>query len=294
MATATELRPVLRPWLSALAQRSEATSRNYRVSVTRFLDELGDRELTPDSLVEYTASLRELAPGSQAAHISATRSFLRVCQAEGLVTKSPVEWLRRPKVQVSPYGRWLTLEELTALAHAARDIGPVHEALVTLLWTTGLRVSEAAGARWCDLYADPAGRVGLRVLHAKGGRERQVRILPETMSALAAIRQGDRGGSDALDPNDTSPLLPSPRGGAYRTWALWKKIKETAEKAKLERNVSPHMYRHSHATWAAAGDADIVTLMQSLGHRKAETTMVYIGLAKGLARSSAAHLPALT
>lgn len=294
MTTATDLRPLLEPWLASLAQRSECTARNRRVSVTRFLDELDDEELTPASLTAYTQSLGDLAVSSQAQHISDVRSFLRVCQLEGLIARSPVEWLRRPKVNVSPYGKWLQLDELRALAAAAPELGAVHHALVTLLWTTGLRVSEAAGARWCDIYQDPEGRVGLRVLHAKGGRERQVRLTPEAIEALATIRRGLHAGTGAtLDPKDDSPLLPSPRGGAYGTWALWKKIKEAAAAAGIDRSVHPHSMRHSHATWAAAGDADVVTLMQSLGHRKAETTMVYVGLAKGLARTTADHLPTL-
>ena len=293
IAAATDLRPLLEPWLASLAQRSECTARNRRVSVTRFLDELGDEELTPASLTAYTQSLTDLAVSSQAQHISDVRSFLSVCQTEGLIPRSPVEWLRRPKVTVSPHGKWLQLEELRALAKAARELGATHCALVSLLWTTGLRVSEAAGASWGDVFVDPVGRVGLRVLHAKGGVERQVRLLPETVEALATIRRGPHAGTGTIDPKDDSPLLPSPRGGAYGTWALWRKIKDAAEKAGIDRNVHPHSYRHSHATWAAAGDADVLTLMQSLGHRKAETTMAYVGLAKGLARTSTDHLPAL-
>src|SRR5262249_33966129 len=152
-------------------QHSENTARKYESAVVRFLDEIGDRELQPDVLVEYTQSLHDLAPSSQAAHISAARSFLRVAQSQGLIPRSPVEWLRRPKVQVSPYGKWLDLDELSRLAAAARQLGPTYVALLALLWTTGLRVSEAAGARWCDLYADTEGRIGLRVMHAKGGKE---------------------------------------------------------------------------------------------------------------------------
>jgi integrase len=155
-------------------------------------------------------------------------------------------------------------------------------------------MGEMAGARWADLYEDTEGRIGLRVLHAKGGRERQVKVLPETLAALAAVRVGKNAGSDRLDPKDDSPLLPSPRGGApYSTWAIWKKTKQMAAKAGIDKNVHPHTWRHSHATWAAAGDADLVSLMRQLGHQKAETSLHYIGIAKALASSAADALPSL-
>lgn len=179
------------------------------------------------------------------------------------------------------------------MQQAARELGRVHEALLTLLWSTGVRVSEAAGARWCDLYADPQGRIGLRVLHAKGGRERQVRILPETLHTLAAIRRGPNAGRETLDPGDETALIPKLSGRPYGSWWLWKAVKDCAAKAGLTRNVSPHSYRHSHATWAAAGDATLLTLMQSLGWKRAETALVYVGLAKGLAQTSTDHLPSL-
>jgi site-specific recombinase XerD len=143
--TARDLQLLLHPWLGLVAQRSEATARNYRVACQRFIDYVGDRALEPAVLVEYQQDLAEtLSAGSQAMHISATRSFLRMCQSEGLVDKSPVEWLRRPKVMMSPHNRWLTIEELRALMQAASDLSPVHRALLLLLWTTG---KSTAGAR---------------------------------------------------------------------------------------------------------------------------------------------------
>ena len=286
MASAQTLRPLLRPWLSALRQRSEHTARNYDVCVRRFLDELGDRELDPDAVGDYLESLRGLAPGSRAAHISAVRSFLRVAQSQGLIEKSPVDLLIRPCVAITSYGRYLDVDELRQLIAAARALSPTHYAIVLLLAGTGLRVSEAAGAEWRDVYRDPAGRVGLRVI-GKGGKERVVKIRADVLAALAHLH-----GTDELDASDRTPLFPSPRGGAYTAWALWAKTREAVEKSGISKPASCHWLRHSHATLAAHGGSSAFEIMDALGHSKLETSQRYVHMAVGLQHTTVDALPA--
>jgi integrase/recombinase XerD len=291
--TAEDLRPLLRPWLGLVGQRSACTAKNYGVAVSRFLDEVGDHELTPDVLVDYQQSLTAtLSVGSQAMHISATKSFLRACQAEGLIARSPVEWLRRPKVVVSPHNRWLTVSELRALMRAAEELGPVHAALMRLLWETGLRVSEAAAARWQDVFADTEQRNGLRVI-GKGGRERVVRLSDEALEALALIRVGTHARTDTLDARDTTALFSRKDGTPRSSWYLWSKVKEAVRKAGIREDATCHMLRHSNATHAAANGADVFTIKEQLGHAKLETSQIYIAMTKGLEHGTIDHLPSL-
>jgi integrase/recombinase XerD len=279
--------------LGLVAQRSECTARNYRVAVVRFLDNVGDRPLEPAVLVEYQRELAAtLSPGSQAMHISATKSFLRMCQAEGLVDRSPVEWLRRPKVVVSPHNRWLTIPELTALMQAAKELGPVHAALLRLLWETGARIGEAAGARWHDVFADTEGRIGLRII-GKGGRERVVRLSPQALEELALIRVGKHTGTAQLDPRDRTALFPRKSGKGYSSWALWARVKEAVRKAGIREDATCHMLRHSNATHAAANGADVFTIKETLGHAKLETSQIYIAMTRGLEHGTIDHLPSL-
>src|SRR5947209_7465316 len=130
MATGSDLRPLLRPWLSAVAQRSECTARNYRVACEQFLDSVGDRVVDPEAVGDYVDSLRGLAAGSRATKISAVRSFLKVAQAQGLLERSPRELLIRPHVSITSYGRYLDVDELRRLIAAARELGPQHLATV--------------------------------------------------------------------------------------------------------------------------------------------------------------------
>jgi integrase/recombinase XerD len=289
MAVASELRPLLRPWLSALAQRSEATALNYEVAAREFLDLLGDRELDPGAIADYVDSLtdRGLAPGTRATKISVVRSLLKVAQAQGLVDRSPVDFLIRPRVAVTSYGRFLALNDLKRLVAAARRLGPVNEAVVVTLAATGLRVSELAGARWKDLYRDPHGRLGLRVVHGKGGKERLVKIRDDVWRTLVELH-----GSSELDPGDTSPLIPNPwNGRPYTSRTLWTRVHEAVVEAGLSDTVSPHWLRHTAATLSAAGGASPFVLQAGLGHSSLETSTRYVHIARGLSETMVDSLP---
>lgn len=291
MPTGDDLRPLLRPWLASLAQRSEATARNYRVSVEQFLTVVEGSEIDPDAIGDYLESLDGLAAASRAAKISAVRSFLAVCQANGLIEKSPREFLVRPKVTVTSLGRYLQLDQMRVLLAAARRLGPMHEALILTLWTTGARIGEVARAEWRDLFADPEGNVGWRVFGKGGGKERIVKVQPDTLAALARVH-----GSGELDPGDKRPLFPSPSasgGGPYSSWSLWSKAKEAVELAGLPSTVSPHWLRHSCLTWSAHGGASAFQIQWQAGHSKLETASRYVHLATGLRDTATDRLPRL-
>jgi integrase/recombinase XerD len=281
MAERQELERLLEPWTRTLRVRSEATARNYRRAVEQFLAFLPEDG-------DYLEAIEDLAKGSQAFYVSAVRTFLKFGQAQGVVERSPVELLVRPKVSVTSFGRYLDLDELRKLVTAARELSPRHLACVLVLADTGLRISELASASWRDLYRDPQGRLGLRVL-GKGGKERVVRVRDDVFAALTALH-----GSERLDAKDTSPLLPDSRRTAYSTRGLYKLVVESAQVAELDKPVSPHWLRHSHATLAALGGASAFAIQASLGHSRLETSQRYIHWARGLDDTTADALPPLS
>lgn len=281
MTTGKQLQGLLRPWVTALRQRSECTARNYETSVRQFLDVLGDRELTPVTVGEYLESLEPFAPGSRAAKISAVRSFLKLAQDQGLIERSPRELLIRPSVAITSYGRYLDLDELRALVDAAAKLSPVHRAIVVALWETGLRRSELAGATWADVFRDPNGIIGLRVV-GKGSKERVVRLPDETLHAVATIRGGSHPGSDTLDAADHTPLIPSSRGGGLSDWGIWSKLREAVQKAGLSKAASCHWLRHSYGTWVAHAGASPYQIRFAMGHSSLETSTRYVHQARGL------------
>ncbi len=294
MADAEALRPLLDRWCKRLGRRSAQTAKGYRNVVRRFLDSLGEGPLSTDAVERYVDGLGSVAPATQAHRISAVRSFLRFAQAEGIVAKGPADVLIRPRVAITSYGRYLDLGELRILFEASRELSPRHFATVAALTLTGCRVSEIAGARWADLYLDPAGRLGLRIL-GKGGKERAVKVRADLFDALAELH-----GSVDLDARDRTPLIPGTRrrGGvptcSVRT--LQKLVSEAVDRAMdfgLKKTASAHYLRHSHATLAAASGADALTIRESLGHSKLETSQRYVHLARGLEQTTVDALPEL-
>jgi integrase/recombinase XerD len=285
--TADALAALLPSWQSTLRVRSEHTARGYGHAVGRFLDHLGAEAVDAAAIGRYLDSLLGLAPASRGHHVSAVRSFLRFAQSQGVLDRGPLELLVRPRVAVTSYGRYLDEEELQQLVAAAAGIGPRHFAAVMLLAGTGLRVAEAAAATWRDLFRDPDGRLGLRVI-GKGSKERVVKIRGDVFASLVALH-----GADQLDQRDTTALLPDSRNTAYTTRGLHKLIAQAVEASGIRKRVSPHWLRHTHATLAAANGASAFVIQAGLGHARLETSARYVHLARGLEETTVDALPPL-
>jgi len=278
---------LLEIWASGLRSRSPHTARSYHHAVRRFLDRLGEK-LIEEDVAEYLDSLGDLAPASRAHHISAVRSFLKFAQGQGAIDRSPVDLLVRPRVTVTSLQRYLDEGELKQLVAAAKKLSPRHHAVVMLLAGTGIRVGEASGASWRDLFRDPDGRLGLRVL-GKASKERVVKIRDDVFQALAALH-----GADKLDARDTRPLLPSSPTRSYSQQGLWKLISEAVVVAGIDKPASPHWLRHTHATLAAHGGASAFEVRDALGHARLETSQRYVAAARGLEKTTVDSLPAFT
>lgn len=288
MTQRERLEGLLDRWARRLAARSGQTARIYRWDVEQFLGALGSKRLNAAAVERWIDSLAGLAPATRAHRISAVRTFLRFAQIEGAIDRGPVDALVRPRVTVTSYGRYLDVDELRALLDAARSLGARHYATVAALWQTGCRISELSGARWLDLYRDPAGRLGLR-LFGKGGKERAVAVPDDLFAALVELH-----GSDVLDASDAGSLI----GGAYRrgsvsTRTLQRMVSEAVTAAGLSKAASPHWLRHSHLTHAAANGASVFQIQAQAGHSDISTSQRYIHLATGLADSTADKLPTL-
>lgn len=286
-ATKSELASLLGPWLATLRMRSAHTARSYKHAVDGFLAALPDGgELSTELVGPYLDSLGALAPASRAHHVSAVKSFLRFAQRQGAIAESLLDMLVRPRVTVMSFNRYLDEDELRRLVQASHELGPRHFGAVMLLAGTGVRVGEAVGACWRDLFRDPEGRLGLRVV-GKGSKERVVRVRDDVFAALAELH-----GSAELDGRDTTPVLPDSRGTAYTTRGLHKLITQATAAAQIAKPVSPHWLRHSHATLAALGGASAFAIQSSLGHARLETSQRYVHWAKGLAETTVDSLPA--
>jgi integrase/recombinase XerD len=195
-----------RAFVESHRPRSEHTARSYAHAVGRFLAETAKPvdQLTVADAARYLGSLSGLCAASRAHHISAVRSFLKYCQAQGIIPYTPLDALKRPRVALTSMTRHLSQEEAERLLRAAPEVSPQCYVACATLLLTGLRVSEFATAEWRHLFRDPDGRLGLMVV-GKGGKERVVKIRDDIFGLPYRERKRKRLPTK-LDGRDRTPL----------------------------------------------------------------------------------------
>jgi integrase/recombinase XerD len=226
-------------------------------------------------LKDYLAALesRGLAARSRARRLSALRQFFRFLQREEKLAQNPVELLDSPRLpQRLP--RVLAEGEVAALLAApdpGTPLGQRDDALLELLYATGLRVSELVGLtlKQLDLRRGVVRPLG------KGRKERLVPMVPQ---AVAKLQLYLSQGRPALLQGRESPYLFVNRwGGRLTRQGFWKVIKHYARRAGVQ-DLSPHTLRHSFATHLLSRGANLRVLQMLLGHADLATTTIYTHL----------------
>lgn len=272
---------------------SPGSQRVYRYELTRFRATVSKPlgRITLTDLQNFGATLEELglATATRARAIATVRSLLRFAHETGYLSYDVGRALRTPRKTESNHQRYLTPGEAERLLDAARERGLRDLLVVAVLLGTGLRCAELAGASWGDLFADPDGRVGLRV-HGKGGKDRDAKIRSDLWSVLVAER-AVRGLDAELDPGDDAPLVVNRTGERLTERGVHRVVVACAKKARLKKAVSPHWLRHTHATLSLQGGASVVQVREQLGHASLATSSIYLHHAHGLVDTAADHLP---
>ncbi len=212
---------------------------------------------------------------SQARSLSGVRSFYNFLLLEERVESSPVEMIPTPKT-----GRHLpdvlTLAEIdrilaaidTSTVKGQRDV-----AMIELLYSCGLRVSELIALRFSDLFF---GEGYIRVV-GKGDKQRLVPI-----SAVARDRvqiyMEQRRAMRVRELKDTDIIFLNNRGSRLTRVMIFTLLKQAAERAGITKKISPHTLRHSFATHLLEGGAGIRQVQELLGHENIMTTEIYTHL----------------
>jgi integrase/recombinase XerD len=253
----------------------------YRRDLMKFDDFAKKRKLTlesvsRDNLVEFLASLyrQKLESRTVARHLVTLRNFFRFAQLQELITTDPSINLESPKIRRSLPG-YLRLEEIERLLAQPDDKTPLglrDHAMLDVLYSTGLRVSELISLRVMDL--DTA--VGCVRCIGKGDKER---IVPIGKKALALVERYLRDarpkligkGRQAL----ATTLFINRRGAPLSRVGVWKILSAYGRKAGLRSSLTPHMLRHSFATHLLERGADLRSVQLMLGHSDISTTQIY-------------------
>jgi integrase/recombinase XerD len=259
-------------------------SENYQLSTQRSLREFAQwcgarkkithpRNVTLAVMSEYLADRKRggLSASSIKLVVVALKIFYRFLATKGIIERDPSEALALPRIE-----RYLpeTLNELqveqflekidTKATHGLRD-----RAMIELLYASGLRISELANARLENF--DCEERV-VRVT-GKGNKTRLVPVGRKACEALAAYLSTER--PKLVKPRSGSEIFLSERGTKITTARIWQIVKTHAQRVGMEKNIYPHLLRHSFATHLLTNGADLRIIQEMLGHADISTTQVY-------------------
>ncbi|KQQ18346.1 recombinase XerC [Rathayibacter sp. Leaf299] len=243
------------------------------------LDELGIgdlAELRRSDVGDFASWLaarpgRPLAASSRARILSSVRGLHRFALEEGLVVDDVAHDVVPPKLPTT-LPKAITVEQMSALLEASRgeELAQMRDrALLELLYATGARISEAV-----DLTVDDVLDADVVRLTGKGAKQRMVPLGRYAREAVddylvrARPELSRRGRA-------TPALFLGVRGGRLSRQSAWLVIRAVAEKAGLDREISPHTFRHSFATHLLAGGADVRVVQELLGHASVATTQIY-------------------
>ena len=234
-------------------------------------------------IAAFIISLKEkgYAATTIARKIAAVKSFFHFLSAEGLVQIDPTENLDSPRIEKTlPHS--LTGEEISALlAQPENDHSPEglrDNAMLKLLWASGVRVSELVALNVDDL---DLGSGYVRCV-GKANRERIVPISLEAQKALESYLSSGR--VTLLRRRDDSALFVNHRGERLTRQGFWLILKGYARRANLSAAVTPQTLRHSFAINQLDQHTDLRSLQELLGHASITTTQVYAQLAGARAR----------
>ncbi|MBR4307142.1 MAG: tyrosine recombinase XerD [Bacteroidaceae bacterium] len=237
------------------------------------------RQVTLKQLDGFAKALQELGvgPRSVARILSGVRSFYRFLTIEKEVETDPTELLESPKLG-KHLPEVLSLPEIDAI-EAAIDLskpeGVRDLAIVEVLFSCGLRISELCSLKLSELYLEE----GYIRVHGKGRKER---LVPIGDSAIDRLRQWFvvRQGCKVKPGEEDFVFVSLRRGKRLSRISLFVYIKEYAALAGIRKNISPHTFRHSFATQLLEGGANLRAIQAMLGHEDIGTTEIYMHVDK--------------
>jgi integrase/recombinase XerD len=235
---------------------SPRTVKAYTFWTSKFLAEVRDPRKASEAEIK-TFLAGELERGLSPQSLNLIRAALRFYFAE--VVGRDLQKVRTPKAE-KKLPVVLSREEVRGLLGALEN--PRHRLLASMLYATGLRVSECAALKVGDL--DLAERVGW-VRKGKGAKDRLL-VLPESL--LGPLQRH-------LKRHDSPWLFPGHNGNHIHPSAIQKTISAAAKRAGIPKPVTPHTLRHSFATHLLEAGTDIRKIQELLGHANLSTTQRY-------------------
>ncbi len=259
---------------------SDNSVNSYGSDIRKFLDyaeQTGIKDLNEvkTSLIsEFLSSLQKqgIKRSTTARYISSLRGFFNFLFNQKYITENPAESLESVKLdrKLPVVLTVAEIEKIFEQPDTTDKYGIRDRALLEVLYSSGLRVSEAASLKINDIYFEEE----VVRIFGKGSKER---IVPIGSSALKWVRKyllesrplfEKRGVSEGI-------LFLNRNGKKLSRMGIWKIIDRYVKMAEIQKAVHPHTFRHSFATHLVEGGADLRAVQEMLGHEDISTTQIY-------------------
>lgn len=250
----------------------------YILDINKLLKFLKDNGISPEAaklsdIQCFAASLHDIgiSPRSQCRILSGVRAFYKYLYLDGYIKDDPTELLESPKLG-DHLPEVLTTEEVDRLEQAidlSKWEGQRNKAIIEVLFSCGLRVSELVNLKMSALYLDEQF---VRIM-GKGNKER---LVPISENAIKQLKYWfiDRSHMN-IKPGEEDSVFLNRRGAHLTRTMILIMIKRLGAEAGIQKTISPHTLRHSFATALLEGGADLRAIQSMLGHESIGTTEIY-------------------
>ena len=272
-----DIKDKMRIFLSA--KRLEGLSKNtidgYRMHILRFANEVGKRteDITSADIRSYLGQYTELKNSTISTMLSVFKSFFSWLSSERVIPFNPAQQIKPPKKE-KRLPKALTPEELETIRENCMTVR--QKALVEVLYSTGCRLSELVAMNKTDInYSSHTAKV-----IGKGNKERTVYFSWKALRYLKEYLNTRTDDNVALFVTERKPHKRIGDRG------IQLEIEKIAARACLNKDVHPHVFRHTLATHLLADGADLVTVQKILGHEDPATTQIYATVTEQHARQA--------
>jgi integrase/recombinase XerD len=242
-------------------------------------------DITLTDLQQFVKWIGELqmTPTSQARIISGLRSFYKYCLTEQIVTTDPSALLDAPRTRrkLPDVLSFEEIENIIAQTDQSTPEGGRNKAILEIMYSCGLRVSEVVNLKLSCLYFD----VGFIRVTGKGDKERLVPVGSDAIKYTKLYKEHIRV-HQPVQPGSEDIVFLNKHGKGLSRVMIFYIIKDLAKKAGITKSISPHTFRHSFATHLVEGGADLRAVQEMLGHESITTTEIYTHLDRDYLRDT--------
>ena len=267
-------------------QLSDNTLTSYKRDLVEYINHIAEvqqlnayDDVTRHHILLHLENLKMLGKTARtiARHISSIRSFHQFLLREKISTTDPTVHLELPVIE-QKLPTILSIEEIERLISApitSKPQGVRDVAILELLYGSGMRISELIELNLDDLHLT----MGFVRVFGKGGKERIVPLGRGALQACSNYLNGARQKLLGTYPK-TEAFFINHRGKRLTRQGVWKLLKQHAEKADIQQELTPHVLRHSFATHLIENGADLRAVQELLGHSDISTTQIYTHISK--------------